>query len=306
MSLFDYNSPLIHIKELKKPVSFQIGNEFKTIFKFNSKYYMAEDRCQHRGMKLCHSKTYDNNSMTCPYHGKSNSVKQELYVFGNYLWTTDPRNFFSEVPDHFIFSGSLDVLLDAPFHVVVDNFNEGSHTPYVHRFLGPESSDLSEVSFSWERLEDFIHIKYKTNQKKNFIFYGFKKNRTIDWVIDWKTYVKPMHMRYYSEWIDRKTQEKVIEKNMTFFFLTPVGQNKTRIHAFVYIQPMTWMKYFPYLVKKASLFMTKNQILEDQWFYPKIADLPNSLDQLKLDQYDQPLTAIRERAEAFYSGFIAK
>ena len=255
-------------------------------------------------MKLCHSKNYSSDGLTCPYHGKKNATQQELIHKWNYLWISEPDDFFSEVPVDFSFAGSGDVLLNAPFHVVVDNFNEGSHTPFVHRFTGPEISDLSQVSFSWKSIKDFVHIFYKTNQKKNFLFYGFSRKRQIDWEIDWKTYVKPLYMRYFSTWTQKENKKQLLEKNMTFFFLTPVGKNKTRIHFFVFIKPLTWMKHFPFIVKKISLFMTKNQIMEDQHFYKKIADLPDNLNNLKLDVYDQPLIEIRRRAKNLYSDFL--
>ncbi len=294
------NHPLIAVEKVKsKPETVYVGEEPKTIFQYQNKYFMAAGRCPHRGMLLSHSKVCDKGLLECPYHGKKTAPEKELFEKYGFLWPQDPVGFFKEVPADFLFCGHKSVVLNAPFHVVLDNFNEGSHTPFVHRFLGPDIADVPKVSFSWEPKPDHVLISYKSLQKKNILFYGLKRNRDIYWDIHWKTYTDPMYMQYYSEWIDSTTQEKIIEKNMTFFFLVPKSNQKTEIVSFVFVKPLSWMKNFSFLVKRISLIMTTNQIREDQRFYKKINDLPKSLDGLKLDQFDQPLLEIRKRAKHY-------
>ncbi|MCB0368077.1 MAG: Rieske 2Fe-2S domain-containing protein [Bdellovibrionales bacterium] len=304
MNILDLNFSLISIDKVKrKPIRISIGNEYYTISKHNEDFYLYSDRCRHRGARLEFANPCKDNHLVCPYHGKKNEPLKKLFVKYNFLWIEEPI-FFSEVPSHFHFCGSKEVQLSAPFHVVVDNFNEGSHTPFVHRFLGPHFSDLSQTEFSWQSEPDYVHIKYKTNQKKNFLFYGFNKRRNIDWIIDWKTYVNPLYMRYYSEWILREKQKNILEKNMTFFFIVPKGKDSSSIVSFVFVEPLSWLKYFPWLLKKISMLLTTNQIMEDERFYPKIYDLPLSFDGMDLDKYDEPLIEIRKRASAFYTDFL--
>lgn len=298
------NHPLIAAKKVQsKPQTVYIGEDLKTVYKFQSKYLMAPGRCPHRGMLLSHAKVCDNGFLECPYHGKTSAPEKELVEKYGFLWQQDPAPFFKEVPSDFLFCGFKSVVLKAPFHVVLDNFNEGSHTPFVHRFLGPDISDIPKVSFFWEPKPDHVLISYRSLQKKNVLFYGLNRQRDIYWDIHWKTYTEPLYMQYYSEWIDSNTQGKIIEKNMTFFFLVPKPNHETEIMSFVFVKPLSWMKHFSFLVKKISLIMTTNQILEDQKFYKKINDLPRSLDGLKLDQFDQPLLEIRKRAKHYSDYF---
>ena len=295
------NHPLIAVDQVqKKPQSVHIRDQLKTIYKFQGKFLMAAGRCPHRGMLLSHAKVCEKGHLVCPYHGKKSLPENELFEKFGFLWQREPSDFFKEVPSDFLFCGHKSVVLNAPFHVVLDNFNEGSHTPFVHRFLGPDIADVPNVSFHWEPKPDHVLISYKSLQKKNILFYGLKRNRDIYWDIHWKTYTDPLYMQYYSEWTDSRTQEKIIEKNMTFFFLVPKPNQQTEIMSFVFVKPLSWMKHFSFLVKKISLIMTTNQILEDQRFYKKINDLPKSLDGLKLDQFDQPLLEIRRRANHYF------
>lgn len=305
--LIRLNSPLISISEVSrsKPTSLQIDGITKTIFYSNQKYYLAAHRCHHRNMNLVHAQIcHQDHSLICPYHGKKNKAEFELFQRWGFLWMKDPASFFQDIPKDYIFCGSRSVELPAPFHVVVDNFNEGSHTPFVHRFTGPKISDIGQAQFNWSENDQCVQINYSTPQKKNFLFYGFNWNREIRWDIQWHTYVSPMYMRYESEWLDVKTKEKLLEKNITYFFLVPVDQNKTRIVPFVFVKPLSWLRLFPFLVKKISMVMTLNQIHEDLRFYPKINDLPLEIQHLNLDQYDQPLLEIRRRAQQNYQKYF--
>lgn len=307
MTMIEFNVPLCKISNQlsKKPISVRVNGVLKTVYKSNDTYFLANERCRHRNMNLVHAKICSTDDMlVCPYHGKKNKAESELFEKYNFLWLSDPSAFFTDIPNDYLFCGSQSEVLSAPFHVVVDNFNEGSHTPHVHRFLGPEIKDIPKVKFSWTAAADHVDINYFGPQKKNILFYGLNFNKNISWKINWKTYVQPMHMRYQSEWSDDQTNEKLIEENITYFFLDPVSDSETKITTFVFVKPLSYLKFFPGLVKKVSLFMTMNQIREDQIFYPKIQDLPKDIEHLQLDEYDQPLLEIRKRAMQFYKKYF--
>ncbi len=306
-TLLELNSPLLPIDQISKsqPVSLTIDGVQKTIYFSSGKYYLADGRCHHRNMKLEHATIcHQDHTLVCPYHGKKNKAQVELFLKWGFLWMKDPASFFQNIPQDYIFCGSRSVELPAPFHVVVDNFNEGSHTPFVHRFTGPEISQIDQAQFRWTKNDDCVDIYYSTPQKKNLLFYGLNWKRQIQWDIHWKTFVSPLYMKYYSEWSDQKTKKKLLEENITYFFLVPIDEKTTRIIPFVFVKPLSWLRFLPFLVKKISMVMTMNQINEDLRFYAKISDLPVDIEHLNLDQYDQPLLEIRQRAKSIYQKYF--
>ncbi len=302
LNFFDANPPLTMTKKLgRKPRTVNTGLKNMTVFKNGTDYFYADERCHHRGMSLQHAQVKD-NCLVCPYHGKKNAVQGPLVSEFGFLWFEKPTYF--DVPKDFAFSGSETITLDAPFHVVLDNFNEGSHTPFIHKWVGPNESQIPGSEFSWKSFKDHIEINYKTLQRKNFLFYPFLRNYDIQWTIQWKTYTEPVYMRYESSWRNLKTDRDVMEKNITYFFLKPINEKHTEIITFVFIKPLGAYRYIAWALKKTSFWMTLNQILEDQALYKKIKDLPRSLDGLKLDKYDQPLIEIRNRVKRLYPDYL--
>ena len=295
---FDSNPPLIKAKGVgSKPSSVFTGLKNVTVFKKNKKYFYAKERCLHRGMNLKHARV-ESNCLVCPYHGKKNPVLGRLQNFYNYLWFEKPKYF--DVPADYKFSGSRSMTLDAAFPIVLDNFNEGSHTPHIHKFVGPDKNQLDDVKFSWKSFKDYIEINYVSLQRKNFLFYPLRRNYDIQWTIQWKTYTDPVYMRYESSWTNLKTGAEIMEKNITYFFLKPLNEKQTEITTFVFIKPLGFHRYFSWLTRKFSYLMTLNQILEDKVLYKKINDLPLSLNGLNLDKYDEPLIEIRNRVQKLY------
>jgi phenylpropionate dioxygenase-like ring-hydroxylating dioxygenase large terminal subunit len=300
--LFDSNPPLTKAIVIgSKPTSISTGTKNITVFKKNGAYFYANERCQHRGMNLKHSKV-DSNCLVCPYHGKKNPILGRLENHFNFLWFEKPNYF--DVPSDFQFCGSRSITLDAPFPIVLDNFNEGSHTPYVHKFVGPDKNSIHDVNFSWKSFKDFVEINYVSLQRKNFLFYPLLRNYDIQWKIQWKTFCDPVYMRYESTWKNLKTGADIMEKNITYFFLKPNNEKQTEITTFVFIKPLGVHRYFPWLTRKFSYLMTLNQILEDKFFYKKIKDLPLSLEGLNLDIYDGPLDEIRKRVKKTYPNYF--
>jgi len=299
------NSPLIKTTQVcSQPTEIFLGNQAKTVYKHKNEYYMAAQLCEHRGMNLKHSQVCADSHLICPYHGRKNKPENKLIEKYNFLWSHDPSDLFKDVPDTFLFAGSQNSLLDAPFHVVLDNFNEGSHTPFVHKWVGSLPEELNRLKFSWSSQSNHTEINYETIQKKNILFYGLSWNRDIIWKIQWKTFYNPLYMQYYSEWFDSRTGKNILEKNLTYFFLNPKKDNQTEIFAFVFIQPLGAIRHIPFLAKKVSLLMTLNQIREDKVLYKKIQDLPKDLSHFKLDKFDAPLLDIRAKAAAIYSDFL--
>lgn len=301
-SFVDANPPLIISKKIgRKPLTVPTGLKNITVFKKDRDYFYSNERCSHRGMSLKHARQVD-NCLVCPYHGKQNAVQGKLISEFGFLWFEKPTYF--DVPNDYQFSGSKAITLNAPFHVVLDNFNEGSHTPFIHKWVGPKPEQIPGSKFSWQSFSDHIEINYQTLQRKNFLFYPFLRNYNIQWNIQWKTFTEPVYMRYESTWTNLKSGKDIMEKNITYFFLKPLNDKKTEIITFVFIKPLGHYRFITPILKKTSFWMTLNQIYEDQALYKRIHDLPLSLQGMKLDQYDQPLVEIRNRVKRLYPEFL--
>jgi vanillate O-demethylase monooxygenase subunit len=194
------------------------------------------------------------------------------------------------------FCGSDGYVLSAPFHVVLDNFNEGTHTPFVHGVTGPTPDQWDAVSFDWSDQPDHVAIHYQGPQRNHLVFHG----QELTWDIAWRTYFAPVHMVYESAWFPPGRPEAPRLRLRHAYFIAPLGAERTRFHAFTFAAFDAYPRALHGLLGLFARRLTRNQILEDERFYPLIRDLPRSFHGLHLERYDQPLFRIRTRADAEY------
>ncbi len=316
-NLLRFTQPLLTARRLgRRPVSVRVGDVAFTIARSDRGVFAYPERCPHRGTQLVHSNNQD-GVLTCPYHGwsvdsdgqvrKPNQGAVECQVpvhklelaFDSY-WLVKPEMPVPIVaPTDHRFCGSLQFELSAPYHVVLDNFNEGSHTPFIHRLLGPSPKDLHRVKFDWANEADHVRTEYDAPQKGNPLFWALSPLRQLHWGIEWKTYFGPTYMQYDSKWYEPKSG-RVATRNRVYYYIIPHGPERTSLHAFIFVKAPWWAAWFGPAVRQVSRLVTSNQVLEDQRFYPKIADLPESFKGLRLEKTDHPVVAIRKRANAEY------
>jgi phenylpropionate dioxygenase-like ring-hydroxylating dioxygenase large terminal subunit len=284
-------------------------------------YLAYPENCPHRGTPLSFSKVSE-GSIQCPYHGwkietsgkvihpSEKDFKCEVPVIKleehfDCLWMNQSQATLSlKSTPSFTFAGSLSTKLSAPFHVVLDNFNEGSHTAFVHQVMGSKENQVSDIQFQWEDKGDHVFIKYLGPQRPNIFYNGPFWKTYLNWDISWKTYPNPVHMIYHSKWVSQKTGKKWWMENLNVYYLIPCGEDKTWLHSFTFIEIPNYLKIFSPMIKLLSRALTKNQIIEDEEFYPAIKDLPFSFKGLRLDKFDHPLPAIRKKIDPSY--FLGK
>ncbi len=319
VNLTRFTQPLVTANRLsRKPVAVKIGEHAFTIARSSRGVFAYPERCPHRGTQLVHA-TNDDGRLVCPYHGwsvdcegsarKPNQSATECQLpvhklerhFDSYWLVNPDMPVPISAPAEHTFCGSLQFNLSAPYHVVLDNFNEGSHTPFIHRLLGPNSADLHRVTFDWQNQADHVHTTYDAPQKNNLLFFSLSPFRNLHWSIAWKTFFAPTYMQYDSRWYEPKSG-RVLTSNRVYYYIIPSGGERTSLHAFIFVKAPTWAAWFTPGVKLVSRLIAANQVLEDERFYPKIADLPESFKELRLEKTDHPVVAIRKRANLEYLG----
>jgi phenylpropionate dioxygenase-like ring-hydroxylating dioxygenase large terminal subunit len=319
MNLFESCTPLIHISKLnkRKPTEIKLGAKSFNIIKINHQYFAFPKRCPHRGTNLKYS-ALDGEGIVCPYHGwkisKDGSIIQNngdkrkckvevipLSQHYDLLWLNKNQlKIPISAPEKLKFCGSLSFDLSAPFHVVLDNFNEGSHTPFVHRLLGCKKTELQKIKFNWSKHQNHVLIQYFGPQKPNFFFNGPFWKTFTNWDIKWITSFSPVRMEYYSKWRSIKSDKVIFPENYNCYLITPNGPDRTWLYAIVFTEINAKLKFLSPFLKKISLEFTKNQIMEDEVFYQKIADIPKSFKNMNLDEFDHPLVEIRKRVDTSY------
>ncbi|MEO8706608.1 MAG: Rieske 2Fe-2S domain-containing protein, partial [Kofleriaceae bacterium] len=145
------------------------------------------DRCPHRHAPLSQGRVRPDGRLACGYHGwhfdgAGSGVSPAVPNLGTctvaalqvieqhgWLWiarTDTPR---SELPvlgaDGWDFVGSHGQRAPAPLHVVVDNFSENEHTPYVHARLGWREEDAARVEVETQCHPDRTEVHYIAPQR---------------------------------------------------------------------------------------------------------------------------------------------
>ncbi len=322
MNFLDSCFPLIAKKNLTgKLTEVRAGAATYLVVKNADGYYAYPQKCPHRGTDLRFA-TVQDAGVQCPYHGwKIQTDGKVEHPYGekvncsvavvkleehfDCLWMNRNKLPLPLSPSaHVTFTGAQSIKLSAPFHVVLDNFNEGSHTAFVHRVMGSKESQVKEIDFSWEDRGDHVHVKYLGPQRPNLVYNGPFWKTYLNWDIHWETYVDPVRMVYHSKWVTRRTGRKWWLENENVYFLVPCGKEQTWLHAFTYTEIPRHLRPFSFLIKLFSNALTRNQIVEDEKFYPAISDLPFSFRGLRLDKFDHPLVAIRKKVDpSYFVGF---
>lgn len=323
-SLLTFTQPIIAKKQVsnKKPFPIKIGEEEFVVVKVKNEYFLYPQSCPHRGFPFKDAKL-TKKGLVCPYHGwefepngniihplgikkKCNSIIK-LEEYQTLLWYKDkePYPYFD---NDYHLSGSKSFLMPTPFHILMENFNEGSHTD-MHKTIGTKGSRLKEVKFDWEEKEDHILTYYTGPQRPSFIFNGPFWFTYLDYDVLWKTYFKPLSIEFISSWKLRmfKPGKKFLLTNKNYYFLSPHGNDQTYLHAVIKSEKLPiFLRFIQPLFDRISLYLTSNQVSEDIDVCRKMAnvDVNFTLNSKNLDKFDVPLLKMRKKAKETYNNYI--
>jgi phenylpropionate dioxygenase-like ring-hydroxylating dioxygenase large terminal subunit len=316
MSILSFTQPLCEISELplNQPKKFGFKDDSVVLLRTKNGIHLFPSRCPHRGTSLEHAKVTETDTLQCPYHGWSlksdgtvrdsaRNARADCKFYPSQavekhglIWLQKEQAIPTPDLNKFTPVGSFSTTLSAPFHVVLDNFNEGLHTLFIHRFTGPRAKDLAQVKFEWKENAETIESFYDGPQRRNFLF----PEKNLRWKISWKTFFQPCFMEYDSSWYHSGSDKLARPTLKHFYYIAPLDDHRTRLHAIVFADLNQVPTIFKPIYKMLALYFTRNQVREDEKFYPAIRDLPISTAAIHPETYDLPVLRIRARANSEY------
>jgi len=307
-SILAFTQPLIKVPRWGVTAQeLHIGSEKFWIHATPNRAQIFPANCPHRGTPTEYA-VCKNSQYICRYHGKPISPLPFHLVkkFGFWWNIKGEESVPFQNEKEFSFCGSDRYILEIPFVLAVDNFNEGSHTPYIHSVTGPLPNEWNQTKFEWSENSEQVKIFYSGPQRNTWVLHGLRAffpqiwREKLQWSIRWTVDFNPLRMTYHSIWHRQETPETAEIEMKHLYYLAPLGNDQTIMHTFCFMKRPNVDGPLGFILKGLARKFTKNQIREDQKLYPMIKDSPLSLDKLKLDEYDQPLLAIREKCSKLY------
>jgi phenylpropionate dioxygenase-like ring-hydroxylating dioxygenase large terminal subunit len=321
-----YFQPVLKASELKKaPVRVIIGDRAFVLFReANGSAAALEDRCAHRLARLSGG-TVREGRIHCPYHdwnfgadGKGKCPSQpglkvatvphfqvvEKYQF---LWLGNNDVSVEQLPvlanPEFTQTDSFSVFFKAPLHVVLANFSEDEHLPYVHNILGWDEENWSKVHFQAENYPDRTEVKYSGPQKHSSLNFSLGVKRGDIFHNSWATRFDPLCAIFDMHWTDSSGT-----KNRPWIFRSPIymvpeGQSATRMHVFSFAKIES--KRLAWLLPVVTPLLRRNgrrEIQADANFMHHIADTPDEMRGMCLGRFDKPLLHNQKLLRRIYFG----
>ena len=281
------------------------------------------DRCAHRFAPLSEGRVTDDGQVRCGYHGwtfngegrgtalgqprikRCNVESLRVREHGGWLWVGG-ANARDELPalgkDGFHFVGSFESKANAPFHIVLDNFSEDEHTPFVHGRLGWTPERASEVEFSSKNHDEHVEVAYTAPQRQTALLplVGVRDGDLFH--NQWVTRFFPIHLTYTISWSDPKTDRKrPVQLRYTMVFV-PSGNDATRIVVFTEARIASRAAFvLEPVVGRIGMALAWKEVLDDVRWVRKILDTPKSFEGMRLGRYDAPLVYQRRTIERLYS-----
>ena len=317
--------PVLPARRLRHdPVQVAIAGERFVLFRDAAgKASALVDRCPHRFAPLSAGHVRKDGRLACAYHGwsfdgeghgqspsqpslgrcdvRAMRVVERL----GYVWIADasvptehaPRWDFER---DYAFCGAFATRFDAPLHVVLDNFSEDEHTPFVHTRLGWEARDVSRIGFRADNHDDHTSVHYDAPQRPTRIGRLFGLHRGDVFHNDWVTRFDPVCTVYETKWVDpRSGQPRPLRITSPIFFV-PETDDVTRVHTFVFarMEP-PYARFFPVL-RHVATAIAWGEVRDDARFIPTIARTPPSLSGMRLGRFDKPLIHNHKLLDAIY------
>jgi len=317
--------PVLRSSELgRKPRQTRIGTNAYALFRDASGRPRALlDRCAHRFAPLSRGSVQDGR-LQCGYHGWSfdgdgvgrcpsqpsltcSVPALQLRESLGWLWLAgrdvDPARMPQLEGDAYRLAGSLSLEAAAPMHVVLDNFNEDEHTPFIHGRLGWSAADAAKIEFETATHDDSIEVAYRAPQRPSLLLPLVMVRHGDTFHNRWFTRFSPVHIVYTLHWTARQTGARRPLTLRFGIFFVPIGERRTRIVAFVFTRMGSRLpKPLERALDHVVCAMAWKEIFDDARWVSHIADTPYSFRGMRLDRFDAPRVRSRQLLERIYFG----
>jgi phenylpropionate dioxygenase-like ring-hydroxylating dioxygenase large terminal subunit len=319
MQLSRHCHPVLRASRLRgKPVRVEVGGVAYVLWRDRDGVRALHDKCPHRHAPLSAGVVRDDGRLACGYHGwhfdgdghgKSPAVPElacraqafQVREQLGWLWLADAGATMPELAAAgWDFIGSHAQRAQAPLHVVLDNFSENEHTPYVHGRLGWREQDAAKVSVETRCFDDRTEVTYRAPQRPSRLLPLVLVKDGDELRNEWVTRFSPIHSIYTLSWRDPKTDlERPFSLRVAICFV-PETERTTHIVSFMFSR-LTTKTLVPRRMRDAVAFaMGWKEVWDDVRWVRRIADTQLGLEGMKLTRFDKPLAHNRKLADALY------
>lgn len=319
--------PVLRASALKaRPRRVTIGGEHFVLFRDrDGRPGALVDRCPHRFAPLSKGRVLHDGRLACPYHGwrfdtqgrgespsqptlKKCDVQALRIVerFGHlFIARADtPEEAFPALGwEGFEHAGTFSMQMPAPLHVMLDNFSEDEHTPWVHTRLGWNEAGVQTIDFEAENHDDRTEVRYKALQRPSrwTTVLGLKPGDIFH--NEWMTRFDPVRTQYDIYWTCPTSGKVRPVVTRSVIFMVPETDTSTRFFVFVFAKINSrMMRAVRGLVHRAAVGLAWWEIRDDSVFVPTVADTPTTMRGMRLGKFDKPLIHNRKLLERIYRG----
>ncbi len=310
----------------RNPVSLDLGTRLsrERILLFRNQAGQVSaiaDRCPHRGTPLSIGHV-SGSSVVCPYHGwrvdgdgaTAHPIKgpirncrvatYSVHESHGFIWVASrPDAVRATFPgNEWVHMGGFELEINAPLELVLDNFNEDEHFPYVHKVLGWDVNGAKDIQFEHQQTENSLEVMYRGLQREFFGKSLFLSPRGAHFNNRWTVQFDPVRISYTATTTDSQgVQISPLSQHVVVYFV-PEGESRTVLRV---VQHSTlglkkWNSVVrvlaPIIVQLTKWdFGFDKRLLEDMVSLGMSADSP-----IRYGEHDQPLYHARKLLKQVY------
>ncbi|MES2638332.1 MAG: Rieske 2Fe-2S domain-containing protein [Myxococcota bacterium] len=315
--------PVLPARALKaRPRRVLLGGRAWALFRgVDGRPAAVADRCAHRFAPLSDGRVAADGRLACPYHGwrydgagRGESATQAglgckvdaLQVVERHGWLWLARHdadaaTFPEVGEAgYVPAGGFSVRFDAPLALVLDNFGEDEHLPWVHTRLGWDAAHLGEVVHETRTFPDRTEVAWRGPQRRSLLVHLLLLRPGDRFENEWVHRFDPVRASYRMSWRAPDGRVRPFRTRVDIFFV-PESPETTRVTVFphVRIEPPFLRVLLP-LVTRATRFLGFLEARDDARFLARMHGVPASLEGARLGRFDQALVHNRALLRRLY------
>lgn len=285
----------------------------------------VRDACPHRAAPLSMGKVLDDGRLACRYHGwsfdgeggghcpsqprlKVLTTACQVVERHGYLWLARRDTPIEALPaqgwDGYRLAGAFATPMQAPLHIMLDNFTEDEHFPYVHQAFGWAPEDWDKVVYDARLHDDRTEAFYAGPQRPHPLVSALGVRRG-DWFHNhFETRFDPIRSVYTSHWENPDTGRRGPVSAKTVVFKVPETATTTRFHTFLYLglaEGSMHARLRPVIERIALGFVRLEWWMDGRWTR-HLADTVPDLDGQRLGKYDKTVIRNRKLLRSIYLG----